>query len=104
MNNPLPEVKNVISVNVQHKAELEVLVLSDFIKEYKKLRLIGAKNIYYLIELPKPFVNGSFDPTRKYSIQLAYNKRTNEKLILINLDDSAPILSINNRRLEEVKK
>jgi len=98
MNSSFPEVKNVISVNLPVKAELEVLVLSEFVKEFKKLRPIGSKNFYYLIEIPKAYVNGSYDPTKKYSIQLAYNKTNNHKLILIDLDDSAPILSLNNRR------
>lgn len=100
MNNQLPEVKKLINVNLPVKAQLEVLVLSDFVKEYKKMRPIGTKNNYFLIELPKPFVNGSYDPRKKYSIQLAYNKNNNHKLILIDLDDHLPCLSINNRKNE----
>jgi len=94
--------KEINVINVPLEAELEVLVLSGFVKEFKKLRSIGCKNFYYLMEIPKHFVNGSYSSTKKYSIQLAYNKHTNHKTIVIDLDESSPVLSINNRRKETV--
>jgi len=85
-------------IDVPLKAELQILEL-DLVKEYRKLRLKGAKNNYYLIELPKPFVNGNYDPTKAYAISVAINKDNNHKCILIDLDENKPILSANNRRV-----
>jgi len=98
MNTTSLDLKKEINVNIQVKATLEAFVLSDFIKEYKKLRPIGTNNVYYLLEIPRPFVNGAYDCKRKYSLQLAFNKKNNHKLILVDLDDNLPILSENNRR------
>jgi len=98
MNNSISTNKNEINVNIPVKAELEILLLTQFLKEYKKLRVVNPKNNYYLIELPKPFVNGNYDPTQRYSIQMGFLKKNNHKIIFIDLDDHQEILSVNNRR------
>jgi hypothetical protein len=87
-------------IDVPLKAELQILEL-DLVKEYRKLRLKGSKNNYYLIELPKPFVNGNYDSTKAYAISVAVNKANNHKCILIDLDEHKPVLSMNNRRCEK---
>jgi len=85
-------------VNVQLKAKEIIIQEIDLIKEYKKLRLKGTKNNYYLIELPRSFVNGNYDPTKAYAISLGVNKENNHKIIIIDLDENKPVLSANNRR------
>jgi hypothetical protein len=91
--------KEELLVNVSLKAKEIILQEIDLIKEYRKLRMKGAKNSYYLIELPKAFVNGNYDPTKAYAISLGINKENNHKIIIIDLDEHKPILSVNNRRV-----
>jgi len=90
----------VVSLPLKVKQEITLLEL-DLIKEYRKLRLKGSKNNYYLIELPRGFVNGNYDPSKAYSIFLGVNKDNNHKIIIIDLDETKPILSANNRRVEK---
>ena len=91
--------ENIVSVPLKVKQEHALLEL-DLMKEYRKLRLRGTKNNYYIIDLPKPFVNGNFDPSKAYAISLCVNKDTNHKCILIDLDEHRPVLSVNNRKVE----
>ena len=102
MNTVSLDVKKIINTNISVRAEMQVLVLSDFAVEYKKIRPVGKKNKYFLIELPRIFLNGHFDDKKKYEVKLCYGTDHHRKII-IDLDNNLPIYSTNNRQLTEVK-